>query len=64
MNKLSIDDLIDQFIEDLDYDVLVAWANIFEVEVNPPSLLDDMWLDWESELRVEVGDAMREVGQK
>jgi hypothetical protein len=61
MNKLSIDDLIDQFIEDLDFDVLLIWADILEVEVNYPPV-DDMWPDWENELRVEVAGAMRMIG--
>jgi hypothetical protein len=57
----DIDDIIDQFVEDIDFDVLCAWANILEVEVNYPPL-DDMWPDWENELRTEVGDAMRQIG--
>ena len=60
---MDIDNLIDQFVEDLDFDALCAWAEILDVDVSPPPL-DDMWPDWDSELRVEVGDAMREVGQK
>ena len=60
---MDIDDLIDQFISDLDFEVVVVWANILEVEVNPPPL-GDMCPDWETELRTEVGDAMRKVGQK
>ena len=61
--KVDIDDLIDQLVEDFDFDTLCIWADILEVEVNPPPL-GDMWPDWEGELRVEVGDAMRKVGQK
>jgi len=57
----DIDDIIDQFVEDLDFEVLETWAKILEVEVNYPPL-DDMWPDWENELRVEVGDAMRKIG--
>jgi len=57
----DIDDVIDQFVEDLDFEVLETWAKILEVEVNYPPL-DDMWPDWENELRVEVGDAMRKIG--
>ena len=58
----NIDDIIDQFIEDIDFDILIAWAKFLNVEVNYPPL-DDMWPDWECELRVEVGDTMRQIGE-
>ena len=61
--KLDIDDAIDNFIDCLDYDKVIAWANLLDVEVNYPPI-DDMWPDWENELAVEVGDAMRKVGEK
>ena len=54
---MELRDLIDQLVEDMDFDVVVAWAHILEVEVNPPPL-DDMYPDWDNELRVEVADAM------
>ena len=60
---MTMTDLIDQLIEDMDFDVVVEWAKILEVEVNPPPL-GDMWPDWENELRVEVAEAMEKVGQK
>lgn len=60
---MDIDDLIDQFIEDLDFEVLIIWADILGVEHDEDFWLDDMWPDCESELRVEVGDAMRNVGR-
>lgn len=60
---MDIDDLIDQFIEDLDFDVLIIWADILNVEHDEDMWFDDMWPDAESELRVEVGDAMRKVGK-
>lgn len=58
----DIDDIIDQFVEDLDFDTVIAWAKFLEVEVNYPPI-DDMYPDWENELRVEVGDAMRKVSE-
>ena len=61
---MDIDDLIDQFIEDLDFEVLIVWADILDVEHEENLWLDDMWPELEGELRVEVGDAMRKVGQK
>jgi len=63
-NKImDIDDAIDDFISILDFDQIIAWANLLNVEVNYPPV-DDMWPDWENELAVEVGDAMRKVGEK
>lgn len=62
--KMDMDDLIDQFVGDLEFDVLVIWADILGVEHDENMWLDDMWPDSESELRVEVGDAMRKVGVK
>lgn len=63
MGHLTLDDLIDQFVEDLEFDTLVIWAEILEVEVNYPPI-DDMWPDWENELRREVAKAMANVGKK
>ena len=58
-----MDDIIDQFVTALNFDVVMTWANILEVEINPPPL-GDMWPDWEVELRTEVADAMKKVGEK
>ena len=63
-DKMTLDDLIDQFIEDLDFKVLIIWADILGVEHDEDMWLDDMWPDAENELRVQVGDAMRKVGEK
>jgi hypothetical protein len=59
---MDIDDLIDQFVEDLDFEVLCIWADILNVDHEEEIWLDDMWPDLENELRVEVSDAMRKVG--
>ena len=61
--KLDIDDVIDDFISILDFDQIIVWANILDVEINYPPI-SDMWPDWQNELAVEVGDAMRKVGEK
>jgi hypothetical protein len=63
MSKLTMDDLIDQFVEDLDFDVLLIWADILEVEHEENLWLDDMWPELECELRETVKDAMAEVGR-
>ena len=60
---MNMDDLIEQFVSDLKFDVLVGWAEMLGVEVNYPPT-GDMWADWDCELRQEVGDAMARVGQK
>lgn len=58
MNRIkTIDDAIDQFIEDLSYEVLKIWAHSLAVEINEPPT-SEMWPDWENELRVAVGEAM------
>ena len=62
--KMSMDDLIDQFVSDLDFDVLITWADILSVEHDEDMWLDDMWTDAESELRQEVAEAMGKIGQK
>ena len=59
---IDIDDAIDNFIDTLDFDHILAWANLLGVEINYPPI-DDMWPDWQNELTVEVGDAMRKVGE-
>lgn len=60
---MDIDDAIDNFIGCLDFDQVIAWADLLEVEVNYPPT-SEMYPDWENELAVEVGEAMREVGKK
>jgi hypothetical protein len=60
---MDIDDAIDNFIDALDFDQVLAWARVLEVEINYPPT-GDMWPDWQAELAVEVGDAMRKVGEK
>lgn len=60
---MSIDDLIDNFVEELDFDILIAWADILKVRHDEDVWLDDVWPDKEDQLRVEVGDAMAKVGR-
>lgn len=60
---MQIEDLIDQLVEDMDFDVVKLWAETLGVEVNPPPL-DDMYPDWDNELRVEVAEAMMKIGKK
>lgn len=60
--EIDIDDIIDNFISILDFDQIIAWANLLDVEVNYPPT-DDMYPDWQNELAIEVGDAMCKVGK-
>jgi hypothetical protein len=56
---MDIDDLINQFTEDLAFDALLIWA----VEHNQEQWLDDDWPDKENELRTAVAEAMERVGK-
>ena len=58
--RLYIYDIIELLLEKLDFDAILRWAELLGVEVNYPPL-DDMWPDWQDELTVEVGEAMRKV---
>ena len=60
--KMDIDDAIDDFISILDFDQIIAWANLLDVEINYPPV-DDMWPDWQDLLAVEVGEVMRRIGE-
>ncbi len=64
MKTMNMDDLIDQFVSDLDFDVLIIWADILDVEHDEGMWLDDMWPDCESELRQQVAEAMVNIGKK
>ena len=57
------EDLVWQFTEDLDFDALKGWCSIFDVDYETPPL-DDMYPDWEVEIRTELADAMMKVGEK
>lgn len=59
---MDFDDFIDAFTEGMDFDTVRNWCVTLGVEVNEPAT-DDMWPDWENELRVELGDAMAKVGK-
>ena len=60
---MTMTDLIEQFVEDLEFDVLLGWADLFKVEHNEKHWLDDEWPDKEDELRVEVADSMGKIGK-
>ena len=59
----DVDDVIDDFLDVLNFDAILEWAKLLGVEIDYPPT-GDMWPDWQNELAVEVGDAMRKVGEK
>ena len=61
---MGIEDLITQFVDDLSFDVLLSWADMLGVEHDEKQWLDDEWPNRDSELRVEVGEAMESIGKK
>jgi len=52
----TIEDVIDQLFENMDFDNLIIWADTLEVEHNEKLWLDDMWPDHETDLRVKVAE--------
>lgn len=54
---VDIDDVIGVFIDELNFDQLILWANFCGVEIEYPPT-DDMYPDWEGELRTEVSEVM------
>ena len=57
-------DLCNQFAEDLEFGVLIGWADILAVDHNENEWLDDEWPDREDELRAEVADALFVAGER
>lgn len=53
---MSKTDMICEFVEELDFDSLTRLADILDVEHDEDLWLDDLWLDYESELRQSVTD--------
>ncbi len=58
--SLGIDGLIDQLAKDLGFDALKDWCDVLSIDYELPPM-DDMWPDWEVELRSKVGDSMRKL---
>lgn len=64
MTALSLDGLVEQFVGDLDFEVLIIWADVLKVDHDEDSWLDDEYPDRENELRVGVAEALGNVGVK
>ena len=60
---MNMDNLIDQFVEDLKPDVLEGWADIMKVQHTKSRWLDDEYPVRVDELRVKVAEAMKGIGK-
>lgn len=60
---MTANDLIEQFVDDMQFDTLKVWAELFGVTYEQPAV-DDDWPDWEDELRVKIAEAMMKIGAK
>ncbi|KKN39459.1 hypothetical protein LCGC14_0743290 [marine sediment metagenome] len=60
---MSFEDLVNQFAEDIQFDALKDWCSLFDVEYQEPPC-DDMYPDWESELRGKLAEAMMKVEKR
>ncbi len=52
-----------QLVEDMEFDVLIAWADILNVPHDEHAWMDDDWTYFENDLRVAVAGAMEKVGK-
>ncbi len=55
------EDLVAQFTKNLPFDALRQWCNLFSVYYEEPPL-DDMYPNWESDLRTELAEEMMKLG--
>jgi len=60
---MTLDTLITQFVGDLNFEVLIIWADILKVPHNESQWLDDDFPDKTDELRVAVAEAMGKMGK-
>ncbi len=60
---MTLEDLTWQFTEDLEFDALKHWAALLGVDYEEPPT-DDMYPDWEAELRTELAEVMMLIGTK
>ena len=62
IDKMNIDDLMYQFSQDLEFDALKHWCAILDIDYDEPPL-DDMYPDWEGEIRDKICEEMGKVGK-
>ena len=57
---MKISDLIDNFVDDLEFNKLIELADILKVDHAEEYWFDDEWDEKEGDLRVSVAEAMKE----
>ncbi len=60
---MSLDMLAAAFVDELDFDTLIVWADILSVPHDEHTWMDDDWTYFENDLRVAVAEAMEKVGK-
>ena len=63
---MTLDDLYNlatQFVEELEFDTLLIWADILGVDCDENQWSDDDWVDRMEELQVAVAEAMVNLGR-
>lgn len=59
----NIDNLIGNLLDALDFDAILRWARVLDVEIRFP-VMTPIRMDWQDELIVEVGEAMLKISTK
>jgi hypothetical protein len=59
---MSIETLAEQFVDDLSFETMLAWCDIYKVFHDEEMWVDDDWIDKEDELRDNLVDAI--VGER
>ena len=58
---MKTEDFWTQFAEDIDFDALKDWCEMFGIDYDEPPI-DDMWPDWDGEIRTELAEALMKIG--
>ena len=54
----TVEDTIEQLLDEISFETVIGWANIYNVPHDEETWFDDEWPDKEGELRVQVAAAM------
>jgi len=60
----TVEDAIEQLLDELPFEQVIGWANIYNVPHDEETWFDDEWPDKEGELRVQVAAAMLKAQEK
>lgn len=55
--KTEHENLIDEFIGNIDFDNLLKWLDLMEIDNEPPPI-DDMYPEWEGEKKTELMESL------